>query len=126
MNILTLQIDTDDITMLDIPHVDGIDSILTIAEWFNRSVTIITPFGRNSVLKIGDVIQLSGSKEFKIINSRDNPLEDNWSLTESGLVLRMTINDLDRSKATVTSIYRHPWVFSTHNNMDYYVNNNKN
>ena len=121
MNILTLQIDTNDITMLDISHVDGIDSTLTTAEWLTRSVAITTPFGGNPALKIGDEIQLSGSSEFKVISSRDNPLEDNWSLTESGLVLRITINNLDRTKATVTSIYRHPWVFSAQNNMDWYA-----
>lgn len=124
MNILTLQIDTDEITMLDISHVDGIDSTLTTAEWLTRSIAITTPSaGTHPALKIGDVIQLPGSSEFKVISTRDNPLEDNWSLTESGLVLRVTINNLDRSKATVTSIYRHPWVFSTQNNMDNYARN---
>lgn len=120
MNILTQQIDgSGNVTLLSLDDINNIQSNMNLGDWLSQSVSV-TESGNANIYKITDTITLDGGVDFRLDNTRANPELDNWTMTASGIVLRVTITATNPNQATITQAYRHPWVFSADNNMDYF------
>lgn len=120
MRILFKQQQGDDVHLYNLQEISDFESHpwrdgLDLGDWLNQSIIVDTTNGAAApgVIRTGHTLTLRGSNKFVRDQNRTDVNTDYWVMTETGLMIQLSIVAGTTETGTILDIVRSPWMFRT-------------